>query len=183
MRHAVERVPAGLWPPEAETATVTLAHADRHRRRIRMFDDDGTPFLLDLPRAEYLHDGDGLRLEEGGVLRVVAAEEAVADIACADTVHLARVAWHLGNRHLAVQVLDDGRLRIAHDHVIEDMVEGLGASVTRRTAPFQPEGGAYAAGHGGHGHGHAHGGEQGAHGEDGDGDAADPEAGRSGHAH
>lgn len=156
MRRAVERVPAGLWPAEAEEATVTLPHADRHRRRIRMFDDAGMPFLLDLHRAEYLHDGDGLRLHDGGVVRVRAAEEAVADIACDGLVHTARVAWHLGNRHLPVQVLEDGSLRIAHDHVIEDMVQGLGGRVTRRTAPFQPEGGAYSGGGHSHAHGHDH---------------------------
>jgi urease accessory protein len=72
------------------------------------------------------------------------------DIACADPAHLARVAWHVGNRHLAVQVLPDGTLRLLEDHVIADMAEKLGARVRHLEAPFDPEPGAYAGG--GHGH-------------------------------
>lgn len=102
-----------------------------------------------------LNHGDGLMLEDGGVVRVIAAAEDVADIGCADAVHLARVAWHLGNRHLPLQVVDNRTLRIAWDHVIAEMVERLGASVTRKIQPFQPEGGAYSGG--GNGHTHAHG--------------------------
>lgn len=163
MRRAPELRPAGAWTPAEEVATVTLPCADRHRRRILMRDDAGGEFLLDLPEATQLRDGDGLMLDGGGVVRVVAAAEAVAEIACGDPLHLAQVAWHLGNRHTAVQILPDGRLRMAHDHVLEAMVEGLGATVTHATAPFQPEGGAYAGGGHGHRHGHAHGAGDGAH--------------------
>lgn len=143
--------PAGQWSPKAEVGTVTLVCADRHRRRILMRDDAGVEFLLDLPEAMHLRDGDGLMLGDGAVVRVIAAPEPVAEVACVDALHLARVAWHLGNRHTPVQVLPDGRLRFGHDHVLEAMVEGLGATVTRTTAPLQPEGGAY-----GGGQGHAH---------------------------
>lgn len=157
MRRAVEVLPAGSWPAGNEAATVTLPCTERHRRRILMRDDGGAEFLLDLPEAVQMIDGNGLRLEDGAILRVVAAEEFVAEARCADPLHLARVAWHLGNRHLPVQVLADGGLRFPHDHVIEAMVVGLGAEVSHCRAPFQPESGAYSGGGGhGHSHGHAH---------------------------
>jgi urease accessory protein len=124
-------------------ASVTLAAHDRHRRRIRMNDDAGDEFLLDLSTAVHLKDGDGLALEGGGVILVRAALEEVADILC-DSVELAaRVAWHVGNRHVPVQVLEGGGLRVAAETVLLEMVTGLGAAVTRRLAPFQPEPGAY----------------------------------------
>ncbi len=126
------------------SATVTLAFDDRHRRRVRMTDDSGAPFLLDLAEATLLADGDGLALEGGGCIRVRAADEDVADIHCASDVHAARMAWHIGNRHVPVQVLGDDTLRIRYDHVLVRMAEGLGADVTRRTAPFVPQQGAYA---------------------------------------
>jgi urease accessory protein len=143
----------GAWPEAAASGTVTLAYLDRHRRRIRLSDDDGTPFLLDLPRAVVLGDGDGLALEGGGFLRVRAAVEALAEIECRDGAELARIAWHLGNRHLPMQVAG-ARLRIRWDHVIVDMLAGLGARVSRIEAPFDPEARAYADS--GHDHHHDH---------------------------
>jgi urease accessory protein len=139
--------PAGSWPHSAARATVTLGYDDRHRRRLRLIADDGGEFLLDLPEALVLRDGDGLCLDDGAWLAVRAAAEQVCDIACPTPEALARIAWHLGNRHLPVQVIDGG-LRIRDDHVIAAMLEGMGAAVTRRTAPFDPEGGAYARAHG-----------------------------------
>ncbi len=136
---------------------VTLSFDDRHRRRLALETDDGEPFLLDLPEATVLRDGDLLRLEDGRLIAVRAADEPVADLFARDGHHLLRLAWHLGNRHLPTQIMQD-RLRIRQDHVIEEMAEGLGARVERRNAPFDPEGGAY--GHGvthGHDHGHDHG--------------------------
>ena len=146
MRRAVERIAAGDWPLSEAVASVTLAFDDRHRRRIRLDDDGGAPFLLDLESAAVLADGDGLRLEDGGFLAVRAANEPVADITCADAGAAARIAWHMGNRHTPIQVLADGRLRIADDHVLVAMVEGLGGRVERTHAPFAPEPGAYAGG-------------------------------------
>jgi len=105
------------WPEAQAGGTVTLSYLDRHRRRLRLSADDGTPFLLDLPRATVLGEGDGLELEGGGFLRVRAAAEALAEITCRDGAELARIAWHLGNRHLPMQVFE-GRLRIRWDHVI-----------------------------------------------------------------
>ncbi|CCQ72722.1 urease accessory protein UreE [Magnetospira sp. QH-2] len=150
LRRAIAVLPQGHWTGDP-VGTITLAFADRHKRRIRMIDDGGEAFLLDLPDAVLLGDGDGLELDGGGVIEVRAAEESVVDIACTDAAHAARIAWHIGNRHTAVQVLDGGRLRMADDLVMVHMVEGLGGAVSRTTAPFEPEGGAYASG-GGHAH-------------------------------
>lgn len=162
MRRATAILRAGAWNPAQAVARVTLAFDDRHRRRIRLADDGGEDFLLDLAEAVRLEDGDGLAMEGGGIIQVVAAPEQVIDISCASASEAARVAWHLGNRHTPVQILDRGALRIRNDHVLLDMVKGLGAIAVRRTAPFQPESGAYSSGSGhghhhdhGHGHGHA----------------------------
>lgn len=145
----------GHWPAERQAGTVTLAFDDRHRRRMRMTDDAGGDFLLDLARAVALDDGDGLELEDGAFLRVVAAAEELVEVHCGGGGEaFARIAWHLGNRHLPVQIVGT-TIRLRRDHVIEDMLRGLGASVEPVRAPFAPEGGAY-AGHG-HSHGHSHG--------------------------
>jgi len=133
----------GHWPEEAAVDSVTLVFLDRHRRRIRLVADSGTPFLLDLPRAQHLAEGDGLELDNGGYVRVRAAPEPVIEIAAESPVELLRIAWHLGNRHLPLQVLED-RLRLRADHVIASMVEALGGRVTWGQAPFDPEIGAYA---------------------------------------
>ena len=130
-------------------ATVTLAFDDRHRRRLRLATDDGRPFLLDLAQARALRDGDLLALDDGTLVRVRAAPEAVLEISAGDPSALARLAWHLGNRHTPTQILP-GFLRIRPDHVLEHLLtDHLGASVRPVTAPFDPEGGAY-----GHAHDH-----------------------------
>lgn len=158
MRRATTACQAGTWPEAETVGTVTLDYDDRYRRRIRLTDDAGEAFLLDLAEAIRLADGDGLAVSDGGYIRVCAAAEPVADVRCRSLTETARVAWHIGNRHIPVQVLDDGALRIRDDHVIVDMARRLGACVELKTAPFAPEPGAYAAPNGhGHGHGHDHG--------------------------
>ena len=141
---------------EAAADSVVLGFDDRHRRRMAMTGTRGLEFLLDLENAVALRGGDALVLEDGRLIEVVAAPEPLAEIRCNDPQHLVRVAWHLGNRHLPTQITLKG-LRIRRDHVIEAMVKGLGARVIEIEAPFDPEGGAYAAG------GHAHAPESGAH--------------------
>ncbi len=143
MRRAITVHTRGQWPVEAAIDTVTLPFLDRHRRRIRLVADSGTPFLLDLARAQHLTDGDGLEFDNGGYIRVRSAAEPVIEIAADSPGDLLRIAWHLGNRHLPLQALED-RLRIRADHVIAAMVEGLGGHLTRLDAPFDPEIGAYA---------------------------------------
>lgn len=153
MRRAIAVHKAGHWPEDAAIDRVTLAFVDRHRRRLRLVADSGSPFLLDLPRAQHMADGDGLEFDNGDYVRVCAAPEPVLEIAADTPTDLLRLAWHLGNRHLPVQALD-GALRIRDDHVIADMVAGLGGKVTRSRAPFDPETGAYAGADPGHGHDH-----------------------------
>lgn len=141
-------------------ATITLDETQRHRRRMMMTSDrlpNGATisFLLDLPEARLLRHGDGLVLDDGRVVQVIARPEPLYEIRAADARHLLALAWQIGNRHLAAQVFED-RLLIRRDSVIGAMLEGLGATVTDIEAPFDPEGGAY-GGHS-HGHGHDHGG-------------------------
>ena len=124
---------------------VTLAAEDRHRRRLVMTGEAGTRFLLDLPQAAMLRDGDGLMLDDGSIVRVVGKCEPLVEIAAASAAARLRIAWHIGNRHVDVQVVGD-RLRIRRDHVLEAMLVGLGAQLTPIEAPFDPEPGAYAHG-------------------------------------
>ena len=144
MKRAIEVVRAGRWPLAERADTVTLLFDDRYRRRLRMLGDGGLDFLLDLVEPVVLHTGDGLRLEEGGYVEVKAAEEDLVEVRGRDAAAFARLAWHLGNRHLPAQIEGD-RILIRDDHVIIDMLRGLGAEVRKVRAPFDPEGGAYAA--------------------------------------
>ncbi len=111
----------------------------------------GTTFLLDLPQATALRDGDGLCSMTAPSCALTAGRSRSLEIAAANAHELARLAWHIGNRHIDVQIVGAG-LRIRRDHVIEDMLRGLGARVTPIEAPFEPEAGAYA-------HHHEHGDE------------------------
>jgi len=137
---------------EPPADTIVLDFDDRHRRRMVMTGTRGLEFLLDLEHAVALRGGDALVLDDGRLVEVVAAPEPLVEIRCRDPEHLVRLAWHLGNRHLPTQITARG-LRIRRDHVIEDMVKGLGARIIEIEAPFDPEGGAYAGG--GHVHTHA----------------------------
>jgi len=143
--------------------TIVLDYEGRHRRRVAMKATRGTEFLLDLPDAVVLRGGDALVLEDGRLIEIVAAPEELAEARCADARQLARVAYHIGNRHAPAEILAN-RLRIRRDHVLEEMVRGLGAKVSHIEAPFEPDTGAYEApepaqGHAHHDHahhGHAH---------------------------
>jgi urease accessory protein len=118
----------------------------RQKSRLRTALASGEDLGLFLERGEVLRDGDFLLAEDGRVVRVIARPERVLDIVCAGPEALARIAYHLGNRHVPVQVGADW-LRIADDHVLRQMVEGLGAAALAREAPFEPEAGAYAGAH------------------------------------
>jgi urease accessory protein len=153
--------PAQSWSGDA-IDSVVLDYDDRHRRRMAMTSTQGLSFLLDLPAAIFLRHGDALALEDGRLVEVLAAPEPLLEIRCHDPLHLARIAWHLGNRHLPTQLFPK-YLRIRRDHVIADMAAKLGARVIEIEAPFDPEGGAYqtpvhAHRHddGDHAHGHHH---------------------------
>lgn len=135
----------------AASDTITLDETARHRRRMKMVSDNGIKFLLDLPEARLLQHGEGLVLDDGRVIEVRAEPEALMEVRGRDQQHLLALAWQIGNRHLAAQI-ERERILIRHDHVIRDMLVGLGASVTDIQAPFSPEGGAYGDAHHGHHH-------------------------------
>lgn len=151
---AREILPAGSWS-DAPADRVALDYDARHRRRFRYVADGGTAFLLDLPRATLLNDGDGLLLDDGRIVEIRAADEALVEVRAANPAALVRLAWHIGNRHLPAQLSADAIL-IRDDHVIVAMLHGLGATTRALRAPFTPENGAYAGGHGEHAHGHGH---------------------------
>jgi urease accessory protein len=142
---------AGFWDPATAADVVVLDAGDRHRRRVRLTGQRGTDVLLDLDEAVALRDGDGIMLDDGGIVLVAGQAEPLAEIAARTPLDFVRLAWHLGNRHTDVQIAGQ-RLRIRRDHVLEEMVAGLGASVTAIDAPFDPEPGAPH----GHDHGHDH---------------------------
>ena len=129
--------------------TVTLDYEARFLRRKRLVSDGGEPFLVELAETQSLSQGEGFRLDDGRIIAVMAAAEPLLAVRNGN---LARIAWHVGNRHTPCQIADD-HILIREDKVLQAMLEGLGASVTQVTAPFTPEGGAY-----GHGrtHGHEH---------------------------
>src|SRR5215510_2793979 len=152
MRRACEIRTAGSWNAATAIDRVVLDAGERHRRRIALRGERGTAFLLDLPQAAALKDGDGLVLEDGAIVRVAGKAEPLIEIAASSLHELARFAWHIGNRHAELQVVGE-RLRIRRDHVLEEMLRGLGARMTSIEAPFDPERGAYGHGHADH-HGH-----------------------------
>jgi urease accessory protein len=156
---AVSVAPAGDTTG-AVAGRAVLAHDERHLRRRAIELADGSKILVDLPEPVTLADGDRLMLEDGRQIEIGAAPEELYDIRARDPVHLAELAWHIGNRHLAAAI-EASRILILRDHVIRAMLEGLGATVTDVAEPFSPVRGAY-SGHGshdhhGHDHDHSHG--------------------------
>lgn len=140
--------------------TLILDHEARLRRRVALKGEGGLEFLLDLERANTIEDGDAVKLEDGRLVAVKAAPEKLIAITTDNPLRLMKVAWHLGNRHVATEITNEA-LYIADDHVLAEMVRGLGAMAVPVERPFRPERGAYAGHeHGpdcGHDHGHAHG--------------------------
>ena len=121
---------------------LTLPFELRQKSRLKAALNDGTEVGLMLPRGLVLRGGDCVRAEDGMIIRIVAAPENVSTARHTDLLQLARASYHLGNRHVALQV-GDGWLRYQHDHVLDDMVRGLGLDVIQQSAAFEPEGGAY----------------------------------------
>lgn len=129
--------------------TVTLSFDARCKSRLLLRLDSGDTAALIVERGRLLRGGDCVRTEDGREVEIVAESEALLEASSDDPVVIAKAAFHLGNRHVAVQVMPN-RLRFQNDHVLGEMVKGLGLRVTAVVAPFEPEGGAY-------GHQHAHG--------------------------
>ncbi|MGQ0335282.1 urease accessory protein UreE [Halomonas elongata] len=150
-----------LGPIEATRAsdTLTLPFESRTRGRLKATSDGGRELGLFLDRGSVLRDGDGLRAESGEVVMVRAADEPVVTAWVGAGLPLARLAYHLGNRHVQLALGENERggfVRFPPDHVLEELAERLGARLERHVAPFDPEPGAYgAAGHH-HGHDHVH---------------------------
>jgi urease accessory protein len=141
---------------DAPADRIRLGYDARLLRRKRLVTEGGRSVLLDLPQLTDLGRHAGLRLEDGTEIALEAAPEPVLEVRAGPDAALARLAWHVGNRHTPCEIHDD-RLVIRQDHVLRAMLEGLGARVEAAEAPFRPEGGAY--GHGrtmGHSHGPAH---------------------------
>jgi urease accessory protein len=130
--------PAGEWEAASARDRVVLDAGDRQRRRIVLKAEQGTEFLLDFAKPVTLRDGDGLLLDDGALVLVAGAPEALIEVSAHSALDTARLAWHLGNRHADVQIVGD-RLRIRRDHVLEDMLRGLGAHLMPVDAPFDPE--------------------------------------------
>lgn len=153
MRSAFAIVPAGQWDRKIAVDQVTLDSNERHRRRVVLTAERGLAFLLDLPHATVLRDGDGLVLDDGAIVRVAGKPEPLVEISAASPSDLVRIAWHIGNRHTDVQIIGD-KLLIQRDHVLEEMLHGLGARLKHIDAPFDSESGAYEHHHDGDGHDH-----------------------------
>lgn len=149
------RIETKLTKVEQSQVSLTLPFDLRQKSRLRATLDDGREAALVLPRGEVLRSGECLRAEDGTIISIKAAAETVSTVSCADPVLLARACYHLGNRHVPLQI-GAGWCRYLHDHVLDDMVRGLGLSVSCEQAPFEPEGGAYAQGHAHSQHGHTH---------------------------
>jgi urease accessory protein len=170
MLRAIKLIPKPAAATANFVATITLDRQSRFRRRVLMQTDAGQDLMLDLETAVYMADGDCLELADGGLVKVLAAPEPLLEIHAADPLALARIAWHIGNRHTPAEITTHA-LYIQPDHVLEEMVLGLGAHVHHVVRPFEPEGGAYGgkgplleSHHGlgahslshGHDHGHDH---------------------------
>jgi urease accessory protein len=141
---------ASEWNASEASDRVVLDAGDRTRRRIVLTAEKGTRFLLDFAKPIALRDGDGLLLDDGSIVLVAGALERLIEVSAHSALETVRLAWHLGNRHTDVEIIGD-KIRIRRDHVLEEMLAGLGAHLRALDAPFDPEAAAP------HEHGHDHG--------------------------
>ena len=149
------RIETKLTKVEKSQVSLTLPFDLRQKSRLKATLDDGREAALILPRGAVLRSGECLRAEDGTIISIKAAQETVSTVRCDDPLLLARACYHLGNRHVPLQI-GEGWCRYLHDHVLDDMVRGLGLAVQCEQAPFEPESGAYSHGHAHHGHTHSH---------------------------
>ena len=155
MRRVRQILIDGSWEGNV-VSSVTLSYQNRYRRKLRMCDDKGMEFFLDLAQTTQLFEGDALVLDDGDLICVKAAKEDILEISCETVNQLTRIAWHIGNRHIPAQFLENNTCRIVYDHVLQGMVVGLGARALRKKLPFSPERGAYSDSNISGGHPHAH---------------------------
>ena len=149
VRHVAGIADVGTWDRARAVDRVVLDADDRLRRRIVLTTEKGQKLLLDFPQPMMLRDGDGLVLEDGSVVVVAGQAEELLELSTKAPLDFVRLAWHIGNRHTDVQFTGNA-LRIRQDHVLEEMVKGLGARVKPLEAPVDPEPAAP------HGHAHSH---------------------------
>ncbi len=142
MHSALAHRRKGLWPESQAEGSVTLNFEARHTRRVTLTTDHGEPVLLDLPHPAVMADGDGLRLGDGRWLVVRAAPEPIVEAHHSDPRQFARLAWHLGNRHVPAEI-GPAAIRVLPDHAVEEMLVRAGAILTRFEAPFHPETGVF----------------------------------------
>jgi urease accessory protein len=135
--------------------TLELTIDQRIRSRLRVTLSNGTEAGLDLPRGEILRGGEQLTNDDGLVVTVLAAAEPLSVVRTDDPLLKSRICYHLGNRHVPLEI-NDQYVSYQHDHVLDDMVVGLGGSVTCESLPFEPEAGAYGGSSHGHSHSHSH---------------------------
>jgi len=135
--------------------TLTLPIEQRVRSRLKVTLDDGRDAGLFLPRGTLIRGGDYLSDNNGLTIQIIAADETVSTLHCGDTTKLARAAYHLGNRHIPLQI-ESNWLRYQHDHVLDEMLQQMGLNVIVESAPFEPEAGAYQQAPHNHGHEHNH---------------------------
>ena len=137
------------------TLTLELTIDQRIRSRLRVTLSNGAEAGLDLPRGEILRGGEQLTNDDGIVVTVLAASEPLSVVRTDDPLLKSRICYHLGNRHVPLEI-NDHYVSYQHDHVLDDMVIGLGGEVTCESLPFEPESGAYGGSSHGHSHGHSH---------------------------
>ena len=150
MRHVSGIADAGTWDRTRTVDRVVLDAGDRVRRRIVLTTEKGMKLLLDFPEPVMLRDSDGLVLDDGSIVAVAGQAEALIEISAKAPIDLVRLAWHIGNRHTDAQFTEKA-FRIRRDHVLEEMVKGLGAATKEIEAAFEPEQPVAP-----HGHHHAH---------------------------
>ena len=138
MHRVITIKPANGWDANSAIDRVVLDAGDRNRRRIVMTGEKGTEFLLDVAKPVSLRDGDGLVLDDGSIVLVAGVKEHLIEISARHALDAVRLAWHLGNRHTDVQIVG-GKIRIRRDHVLEEMLRGLGAQLAPLDAAFDPE--------------------------------------------
>lgn len=181
------KVARGAYQLEVK-GRLRLPFEARQKSRLHAKLESGEEVALVLPRGEILRGGDLVTASDGRVIEVVAEAEELLHVECADRTQLARIAYHLGNRHVAVQV-GEGFLRLAADHVLEEMVKGLGGATKHLEAPFEPEAGAYGEAHRHEGEAkqgariHEYGAHDHEHGHDHDHEHCDHPHHRHGHEH
>lgn len=144
-----------LSQPQSTDNVLILPFELRHKSRLKAQLSNGIEVGLFLPRGEVLRGGDCIKAEDGTVIKIEAASEQVSKVTHADALMICRASYHLGNRHVPLQI-GDGWLSYQHDHVLDDMVRGLGLTVSLESMAFEPEAGAYGGHSHNHGHGHHH---------------------------